>query len=1078
MLYHPANYGGSPEALAAARARYPRPLGMDTGPGVAILTRSVYEVRDVEDPSTAEHIRAVGRVLGFRSVITVPMLRENEAIGAIAVTRREPGPFSEGDMALLQTFADQAVIAIENARLFKELEARNRDLTEALDQQTATSEILRVISSSPTSVEAVFDTILASALRLCDTPTGGIFTFDGRAFHIAAAAHWSDEFLAALREAVILPGPETPLRRVGLNLEMSHVADIFSDPSFSPPEAYRLEGMRTSLAVPMLKEGRLVGALTFHRREVRPFTEAQVALIKIFADQAVIAIENVRLFKELEARNRDLTEALEQQTATAEILRVISTSPTNLQPVLDTVVASAARFCGAYDVILFQVEGDNLRFPAHYGPIPGPAGSSIPLVRGSVAGRTVLERRVVHLADVQAETEEFPDTAARAKAEGHRTTVGVPLLREGAAIGALVLRRTEVDPFVDKQIALLQTFADQAVIAIENVRLFKELEARNRDLTNALEQQTATSDVLRIIAQSPTELQPVLDAIATSAVRLCVASDVVIERLEGDRFYNAAHAGSQMKGLVGHPLPLTRRFPGGRAVLDRRPIIIDDIMLIAESEYPDTLELLKLNTVHSCAEIPLLSEGKSLGNLAVLRAEVRPFTDAEVALLQTFADQAVIAIENVRLFEELQARTHELTQSVEQLTALGELSRAVSSTLDVETVLRTVVSRARDLAGADGCLIYEYDATTEQFHVRATDNLEGDFGEAMRRMPIRKGEGVSGRAAEMREPFQVADITQPGIYDSSVREVVIRAGYRAALSVPLLREDEVIGSLILIRKTPGEFSAEIIEALKTFATQSALAIQNARLFHEIEDKGRQLEVASRHKSQFLANMSHELRTPLNAILGYTELLLDGIYGALPEKAGETMARIDRSGRHLLALINDVLDLSKIEAGQLTLSLADYSLTEVIHTVVTAVEPLAAEKGLGLRVALEPDLPLARGDDRRISQVLLNLVGNAVKFTDAGEVRIEAKASDGSFLISVSDTGPGIATEDQGRIFEEFQQADTSNTRKKGGTGLGLSIAKRILALHGGRIWVASTPGMGSTFSFTLPVRVERMAEAS
>jgi signal transduction histidine kinase len=652
------------------------------------------------------------------------------------------------------------------------------------------------------------------------------------------------------------------------------------------------------------------------------------------------------------------------------------------------------------------------------------------------------------------------------------------LLREGAAIGALVLRRTEVDPFVDKQIALLQTFADQAVIAIENVRLFKELEARNRDLTNALEQQTATSDVLRIIAQSPTELQPVLDAIATSAVRLCVASDVVIERLEGDRFYNAAHAGSQMKGLVGHLLPLTRRFPGGRAVLDRRPIIIDDIMLIAESEYPDTLELLKLNTVHSCAEIPLLSEGKSLGNLAVLRAEVRPFTDAEVALLQTFADQAVIAIENVRLFEELQARTHELTQSVEQLTALGELSRAVSSTLDVETVLRTVVSRARDLAGADGCLIYEYDATTEQFHVRATDNLEGDFGEAMRRMPIRKGEGVSGRAAEMREPFQVADITQPGIYDSSVREVVIRAGYRAALSVPLLREDEVIGSLILIRKTPGEFSAEIIEALKTFATQSALAIQNARLFHEIEDKGRQLEVASRHKSQFLANMSHELRTPLNAILGYTELLLDGIYGALPEKAGETMARIDRSGRHLLALINDVLDLSKIEAGQLTLSLADYSLTEVIHTVVTAVEPLAAEKGLGLRVALEPDLPLARGDDRRISQVLLNLVGNAVKFTDAGEVRIEAKASDGSFLISVSDTGPGIATEDQGRIFEEFQQADTSNTRKKGGTGLGLSIAKRILALHGGRIWVASTPGMGSTFSFTLPVRVERMAEAS
>jgi signal transduction histidine kinase len=248
------------------------------------------------------------------------------------------------------------------------------------------------------------------------------------------------------------------------------------------------------------------------------------------------------------------------------------------------------------------------------------------------------------------------------------------------------------------------------------------------------------------------------------------------------------------------------------------------------------------------------------------------------------------------------------------------------------------------------------------------------------------------------------------------------------------------------------------------------------LFHEIEDKGRQLEVASRHKSQFLANMSHELRTPLNAILGYTELLRDGIYGQIPEKGRETMERIDRSGRHLLALINDVLDLSKIEAGQLTLSLGDYSLKEVVQTVVTALEPLAAEKKLALSVTLAPDLPVGRGDDRRLSQVLLNLVGNAVKFTDAGEVRVAARVSDAAFVVSVSDTGPGIAPEDQQRIFEEFQQADTSNTRKKGGTGLGLSIAKRIIELHGGQLRVESAPGKGSTFSFTVPVRVERMAE--
>jgi len=292
------------------------------------------------------------------------------------------------------------------------------------------------------------------------------------------------------------------------------------------------------------------------------------------------------------------------------------------------------------------------------------------------------------------------------------------------------------------------------------------------------------------------------------------------------------------------------------------------------------------------------------------------------------------------------------------------------------------------------------------------------------------------------------------------------------LAVPLLREERIVGGLVVWRQEPGSFAPAVVHLLQTFATQSVLAIENARLFREIEEKGRQLETASKHKSQFLANMSHELRTPLNAILGYTELILDNIYGEVGEKVREVLGRLEKSGRHLLALINDVLDLSKIEAGQLTLALSEYSMSDVVQTVVTAVEALAAEKRLALKVTVAPDLPLGRGDERRIGQVLLNLVGNAIKFTELGQVRVEVSATDGAFRVAVADTGPGIAPEDQEKIFEEFQQVDSSSTRKKGGTGLGLSIAKRIVEMHGGRIWVDSSPGKGSTFWFTLPVRVE------
>jgi signal transduction histidine kinase len=515
-------------------------------------------------------------------------------------------------------------------------------------------------------------------------------------------------------------------------------------------------------------------------------------------------------------------------------------------------------------------------------------------------------------------------------------------------------------------------------------------------------------------------------------------------------------------------LPIDWEQVSGRVVLERRTIQVED--LLATTDFRLSRDLATRLGYRTILSTPLLKDDSAIGTLVLRRTEVRRFSDRQVALLETFARQAVIAIENVRLFQELQARTRELARSVEELQALSEVGRAVSSTLDLEAVLDTIVARAVQLSATGGGVIYEYDEAGEEFHLRGAHRIEDELVDVLRDAPLHLGEGAVGRAAVLRTPVQVSDILDERQYEvTRIRTIFERSGYRSVLAVPLLLDQRTMGGLVVWRKETGSFPPETVNLLQTLASQSVLAIQNARLFREIEDKGRQLEIASKHKSQFLANMSHELRTPLNAILGYTKLISHNIYGEVPAKIRDVLERVEQSGQHLLALINDVLDVSKIEAGQLVLSLSEYSLKEVIHTVLTAVEALAGEKKLALKVTVPPDLPRGRGDERRLTQAVLNLVSNAIKFTDVGEVRVEATTSDGAFVVS----GPGIALADQQRIFDEFQQADSSSTRKKGGTGLGLSIANRIVELHGGRMWVESTPGEGSTFSFTLPVRAER-----
>jgi len=558
---------------------------------------------------------------------------------------------------------------------------------------------------------------------------------------------------------------------------------------------------------------------------------------------------------------------------------------------------------------------------------------------------------------------------------------------------------------------------------------------------------------------------PVLEAVTHRAAQLCDAPDARLFLVDGDAVKYVAGFG-ESKGAIPSR-PLTRSFVVGRAIIDQSVMHIEDIVA-AFDDFPDAREPQREFGNRTMLAVPLVRENKAFGAILMRRKEVRPFSEKQIELVKTFADQAVIAIHNVRLFKEI-------NEALEQQTATSEVLKVISrSTFDLDPVLETLVENARKLCNADRATISRADKDGNYTPVieRALEP-NPEYLAYMQRHPIRPDRGSAvGRAVIERRPVHIPDILADPEYKRL--DLADIRSFRTVLAVPMLRQGEPIGVFVLTRdKEVKPFSERQVELVATFADQAVIAIENVRLFNEIQDKSRQLEVASRHKSQFLANMSHELRTPLNAILGYTELILDGIYGDVSAKVSDVMGRVDKSGRHLLGLINDVLDLSKIEAGQLMLSLADYSLTDVVQTVFTGVESLAAEKKLALKVALASDLPRGRGDDRRLTQVLLNLVGNAIKFTEAGEVRLEARCSDGAFVVSVADTGPGIAEADQQRIFEEFQQVDDSATRKKGGTGLGLSIARRIIELHGGRIQVESAPGRGSTFTVTLPVRVER-----